>query len=38
MNRMVAVAALMVALNSGHWIMEENPQATVKLVADFLAK
>jgi pimeloyl-ACP methyl ester carboxylesterase len=24
--------------NSGHWIMEENPQATVKLVTDFLAK
>jgi pimeloyl-ACP methyl ester carboxylesterase len=23
---------------SGHWIMEENPQATVQLVADFLAK
>lgn len=24
--------------NSGHWIMEENPQATIKLVAEFLAK
>jgi pimeloyl-ACP methyl ester carboxylesterase len=24
--------------DSGHWIMEENPQATVKLVTDFLAK
>jgi pimeloyl-ACP methyl ester carboxylesterase len=24
--------------NSGHWIMEENPQATIKLVSDFLAK
>jgi pimeloyl-ACP methyl ester carboxylesterase len=24
--------------NSGHWIMEENPQATIKLVVDFLAK
>ena len=24
--------------NSGHWIMEENPEATVKLVAEFLAK
>lgn len=24
--------------DSGHWIMEENPQATVKLVSDFLAK
>src|SRR5882672_12892508 len=24
--------------SSGHWIMEENPQATVKLVAEFLAK
>ncbi|MCA0016240.1 alpha/beta hydrolase [Mesorhizobium sp. B292B1B] len=23
---------------SGHWIMEENPDATVKLIADFLAK
>jgi pimeloyl-ACP methyl ester carboxylesterase len=22
---------------SGHWIMEENPQATIKLVTDFLA-
>ena len=24
--------------NSGHWIMEENPQATIKLVTDVLAK
>ena len=24
--------------NSGHWIMEENPVATTKLVSDFLAK
>jgi pimeloyl-ACP methyl ester carboxylesterase len=24
--------------NSGHWIMEENPTATIKLVTDFLAK
>ena len=24
--------------HSGHWIMEENPQATVKQVTDFLAK
>ena len=24
--------------NSGHWIMEENPTATVKLVRDFLAQ
>jgi len=24
--------------NSGHWIMEENPQATIKLVTDFLPK
>jgi len=24
--------------DSGHWIMEENPQATVKLVAEFLRK
>ncbi len=24
--------------NSGHWIMEENPQATIKLVMDFLGK
>jgi pimeloyl-ACP methyl ester carboxylesterase len=24
--------------DSGHWIMEENPQGTTKLVADFLAK
>jgi pimeloyl-ACP methyl ester carboxylesterase len=23
--------------NSGHWIMEENPMATIKLVTDFLA-
>jgi len=22
--------------DSGHWIMEENPQATTKLVLDFL--
>jgi pimeloyl-ACP methyl ester carboxylesterase len=26
------------APNSGHWVMEENPQATIKLVTDFLAK
>ena len=24
--------------NSGHWIMEENPQATIELVTDFLAE
>ena len=24
--------------NSGHWVMEENPEATTKLVVDFLAK
>ena len=24
--------------NSGHWIIEENPQATIKLVTDVLAK
>jgi pimeloyl-ACP methyl ester carboxylesterase len=24
--------------NSGHWIMEENPKATVALVTAFLAK
>ena len=24
--------------NSGHWVMEENPTATVKLITDFLAK
>jgi pimeloyl-ACP methyl ester carboxylesterase len=24
--------------DSGHWIMQENPQATIKLVTDFLAK
>jgi pimeloyl-ACP methyl ester carboxylesterase len=23
---------------SGHWIMEENPQATIKLVTEFLAR
>jgi pimeloyl-ACP methyl ester carboxylesterase len=23
--------------HSGHWIMEENPQATVKIVTEFLA-
>lgn len=23
---------------SGHWIMEENPDATIKLVTDFLAR
>jgi pimeloyl-ACP methyl ester carboxylesterase len=23
---------------SGHWIMEENPQATTKLIVDFLSK
>ena len=24
--------------DSGHWIMEENPDATTKLVVDFLTK
>jgi hypothetical protein len=24
--------------HSGHWIMEENPQATVKIVTEFLAR
>ena len=24
--------------NSGHWIMEENPQATIKLITEFLDK
>jgi pimeloyl-ACP methyl ester carboxylesterase len=24
--------------NSGHWIMEENPQATIKLVTEFVSK
>jgi pimeloyl-ACP methyl ester carboxylesterase len=24
--------------NSGHWIMEENPQATIHLVTEFLAR
>jgi pimeloyl-ACP methyl ester carboxylesterase len=24
--------------NAGHWIMEENPQATIKLVTEFLSK
>lgn len=24
--------------DSGHWIMEENPDATVKLITGFLAK
>ncbi len=24
--------------NAGHWIMEENPQGTIKLVTEFLAK
>jgi len=24
--------------NSGHWVMEENPQATITLVTDFLGK
>jgi pimeloyl-ACP methyl ester carboxylesterase len=22
--------------NSGHWVMEENPEATMKLIEDFL--
>ena len=30
--------AMGIVPNSGHWIMEENPQATIKLVTDFLAK
>jgi pimeloyl-ACP methyl ester carboxylesterase len=24
--------------DSGHWIMEENPRATIRLVRDFLAR
>ena len=24
--------------DSGHWIMEENPRATIQLVRDFLAR
>ncbi len=24
--------------NSGHWVMEENPSATTKLVLDYLAQ
>jgi pimeloyl-ACP methyl ester carboxylesterase len=24
--------------HSGHWVMEENPDATIKLVLDFLAQ
>jgi pimeloyl-ACP methyl ester carboxylesterase len=24
--------------NSGHWIMEENPDATIALVTDFISK
>ena len=24
--------------NSGHWIMEENPTATTKMIVDFLTK
>ena len=24
--------------DSGHWIMEENPQATIKFATDFLAQ
>ena len=24
--------------NSGHWVMEENPTATIKLITDFIAK
>jgi pimeloyl-ACP methyl ester carboxylesterase len=24
--------------NSGHWIMEENPEATIALVTDFISK
>ena len=24
--------------NSGHWVMEENPAATIKLITDFLAR
>jgi pimeloyl-ACP methyl ester carboxylesterase len=27
-----------IVAHSGHWIMEENPQATVKIVTEFLAK
>jgi pimeloyl-ACP methyl ester carboxylesterase len=27
-----------VVRNSGHWVMEENPTATIKLITDFLAR
>jgi pimeloyl-ACP methyl ester carboxylesterase len=30
--------AVGVVPSSGHWIMEENPRVTVKLVVEFLAK
>ena len=31
-------AAARIVPDSGHWIMEENPQATIELVTAFLAK
>jgi hypothetical protein len=33
-----ALNVIRIAPNSGHWIMDENPQANIKLVTEFLAK
>jgi pimeloyl-ACP methyl ester carboxylesterase len=27
-----------IVADSGHWIMEENPRATIKLVRDFIVR
>jgi hypothetical protein len=32
------INVIRIAPNSGHWIMDENPQANIKLVTEFLAK
>jgi pimeloyl-ACP methyl ester carboxylesterase len=38
LDKVAANVAGGVIPDSGHWVMEENPVATTKLVTDFLAK
>lgn len=38
LNNVAANVTGAIIPNSGHWVMEENPDATTKLVVDFLAK
>ena len=38
MRRVASNVSVGIVPASGHWIMEENPQATTKLIVDFLSK